>query len=228
MIEHPNSEVARAIRTEHDGLPHAEQVFAGMGGSKLQMHTEQFRRQGVTTFGPPALTQRWYRALLAEAREQITQSSWLLSSSCQQGEIQQNNRRAHLSETARRYLASEAVFSILRRVTSKALAPAWSASCYTQYIGPGEHMGEHCDKPDACTYNILTYLDARWPEASLPSSGLSLFVFRGDNSNTGIAAKISAQSNRVVLLYGSRHSHMRPALQKGESLLLLAGCFRCL
>ena len=60
------------------------------------------------------------------------------------------------------------VVMVLHALTGERLAPSWSATCYTRYTGPSEHMGEHCDKADSCKYNLLTYLDAAWPDGVSP------------------------------------------------------------
>jgi hypothetical protein len=175
--------------------------------------------------GPPALDAGLHRALLAEAVAQLHAESWQLTGSRDRGEIAQDNRRAHLGPVARGYLASPAVASWMTTLTGERLAPSWSATCYTRYIGPSEHMGEHCDKADSCKYNLLTWLDAIWPEGAEPSPGMQLFVYRGDNSATGLALRLTARTNRVAALFGSRHAHLRPPLAPGERLVMLAGCF---
>jgi hypothetical protein len=187
--------------------------------------TAEFRSTGATVIGPPALAEGLHRDLLAEAERQFAAESWQLTGGRDQGEIAQDNRRAHLGPVARGYLASAAVSQWLLQLTGERLAPSWSATCYTRYTGPSEHMGEHCDKADSCKYNLLTYLDAAWPAGAEPSPGMQLFVFRGDNSASGLALRLTARTNRVAALYGSRHAHLRPPLAPGERLVMLAGCF---
>ena len=87
-------------------------------------------------------------------------------------------------------------------------------------------MGEHCDKADACKYNLLTYLQALCPAGAAPSAGMQLLIFRGDNSNTGLALRLTARTNRIAAIFGSRHAHLRPPLADGETLTMLAGCYR--
>lgn len=185
----------------------------------------EFRSTGATVIGPPALTEGLHRALLEEAERQLAAESWQLTGSRDRGEIAQNNRRAHLGPVARNYLASAAVGHWLFQLAGERLTPSWSATCYTRYCGPSEHMGEHCDKSDVCKYNLLTYLDAVWPEGAEPGQGMRLCVFRGDSSASGLALKLTARTNRVAALFGSRHAHLRPPLDPGERLVMLAGCF---
>lgn len=115
---------------------------------------------------------------------------------------------------------------LLEDVTHLRLEPAWSTSCYTYYDKPGSYMGEHCDKFDACRIAFLFYLDAAWPQAQAPGPGLQLLVFRGDNSRTELLLRITARSNRAIIPSGAEQAHYRPLLAPGESLILLAGCFR--
>jgi hypothetical protein len=190
-----------------------------------QAAAEQFASRGVAVLGPPALPTPLHSALVSEAWAQEAAQGWGLSGTRDRGEIAQENRRAHLGPIGRAYLASDEVASLLLAATGRHLTPAWSASCYTCYRGPGQHMGEHCDKSDACTVALLTYLEASWPGA-LPSTGLQLFVFRGDNSETDLAAVVTTHTNRCVILNGATQAHLRPALAHGESMLMLAGCFR--
>jgi hypothetical protein len=186
---------------------------------------EQFARRGVAVLGPPALPADLHTALTTEARTQHATQSWALTGTRARGEIEQSNRRACLGPVARGFLGSDQVATFLHAATGRALAPSWSATCYTHYRGPGEHVGEHCDKADACAVALLVYLEAVWPGPS-PGPGLQLFVFQGDNSSTGLAAVVTTHSNRCVVLDGAKQAHLRPPLAPGESMLMLAGCFR--
>lgn len=187
--------------------------------------TAEFRATGATVIGPPALAGALHRALLADADAQLAAESWRLTGSRDRGEIAQENSRAHLGPVARAYLSSAAVSHWLHTLTGEKLAPSWSATCYTRYTGPSEYMGEHCDKAESCKYNLLTYLDASWTEGAAPSPGMQLLVFHGDSSASGLALRLTARTNRVAALYGSRHAHLRPPLAPGERLVMLAGCF---
>jgi hypothetical protein len=185
-----------------------------------------FRDVGTVWLGPPALDTDLFRALADEAAGQLSADSWQLTGSRAAGEIEQDNRRAHLGPVACAYLSSDAVVEWLHALTGEWLAPSWSATCYTRYVGPSEHMGEHCDKADACKYNLATYLDAHWPDGRDPSPGMRLFIFRGDNVATGLALRLTARPNRVMAIFGSRHAHLRPPLAEDERITLLAGCYR--
>ncbi len=187
--------------------------------------TAQFAKCGAAVLGPPALPADLLAALIAEARRQEASASWSLTGTRERGEIAQVSRRAHLGPAARSYLGSAEVAALLQATTGCRLVPSWSATCYTSYRGPGQHMGEHCDKADACAIALLTYLEARW-SGPAPGPGLQLFAFRGDNASTGLAVVVTTYGNRCVILNGARQAHLRPALATGESLLMLAGCFR--
>lgn len=189
------------------------------------MLQRQFAQTGIAVSGPPALSHPVWQGLYREARLQLRERSWSLTGQRTQGEIDQNNRRAHLGPMARNYLLSPAVRDLLGRVTGASLTPRWSASCYTFYQGPGQHMGEHCDKRDACTFALLTWLHVRWPASRLPGPGLQLFVCCGDRAETGLVARVSSHSNRIAILNGAEQAHFRPALAVGEEVVLLAGCF---
>lgn len=69
---------------------------------------------------------------------------------------------------------------------------------------------------------MLVYLDARWNVDEGPGPGLMLHVFAGDSSDTPLSLRITSLPNRIVILNGSSHAHLRPALAVGESLTMLA------
>ncbi|MBM3740627.1 MAG: hypothetical protein FJW39_33175 [Acidobacteria bacterium] len=186
---------------------------------------QQFAARGVAVIDAALPTPLW-EALRAEAGAERQAKAWSLKSSGNPGEINQENLRGHLGPVARAYLSSADTAGLLLGVTGRPLEPSWSASCYTYYDIPGSYMGEHCDKFDACRIALLTYLDVRRPEGQPPGPGLQLHVFRGDNSGTELVARITARSNRVVILNGGEQAHFRPPLGQGESVVMLAGCFR--
>lgn len=186
----------------------------------------QFTDSGVAVLGPPALPDDLWSGLYTEARQQLVTASWSLTGCHSQGEIDQDNRRAHLGPIAREYLTSPAIRRLLLTLTGERLDPSWSATCYTYYHGPGQRMGEHCDKADACAFALLTWLQASWPVGRRPGPGLQLMVYQGDNSATGLSARVTTRSNRVAVINGAHQAHCRPALATGESLTMLAGCFR--
>lgn len=185
-----------------------------------------FAERGVAVLGPDALHQPSWRELRVEAERQRQAASWSLIATNQSGEIRQNSLRGHLGPVARMFLSGHAVQHLLQIVTRRRLTPGWSASCYTYYTGPGQHMGEHCDKFDACRIAMLVYLDVFHSPGQPPSAGTQLHVFRGNNSATGLVMRISARPNRLVILNGAEQAHLRPPLAEGEDVVLLAGCFR--
>jgi hypothetical protein len=189
-----------------------------------RLHLE-FQDRGAAVLGPPALTPDAHQALLNEALAQRRHASWSLVAEQCPGEISQNNLRAHLGPHARSFLSSPAIQASLRDITGHHLAPSWSASCYTYYDGPGQHMGEHCDKWQACRIALLVYLQTTWASHSQPTKGLQLHVFRGDNTASELLVRITALSNRIVILNGAEQAHLRPALAEGEHMTMLAGCY---
>jgi hypothetical protein len=198
-------------------------VFPHTDAHALQ---EEFDARGVAVIPGPALDASLWEGLCAEARQQRTNGAWRLEAAHVMGEISQDNIRGHLGPIARTLLASDDTRRLLREVTRLDLEPSWSASCYTYYDVPGAYLGEHCDKFDACRVAMLVYLMADWPSNQLPGAGLQLEVFAGDSSRSPLVARITSRTNRIVILNGSRQAHRRAALAAGESLTLLAGCFR--
>jgi hypothetical protein len=187
---------------------------------------EQFKRTGASVLLEPALEPRVWSLLCAEAARERYDSAWHLYSDRAPGEIRQDNMRSYLGPCARALLSSGETLRLLAEVTKHRLEPAWSACCYTYYDKLGSYMGEHCDKFDACRIAFLFYLESKWPKAEAPSPGLQLHVFRGDNSATELLLRVTARSNRAMILNGAEQAHFRPPLAPGESLIMLAGCFR--
>lgn len=186
----------------------------------------EFHNRGAAVLGPPALDTGSLASLLEEALAQRRNASWSLIAEQCPGEISQNNLRAHLGPQARSFLSSASVLTSLEQVTGHRLVPSWSASCYTYYDGPGQHMGEHCDKREACRIALLVYLKTTWPLDAYPTTGLQLHVFRGDNASSELLVRITGLSNRIVFLNGAEQAHLRPELDVGENMTMLAGCYR--
>lgn len=186
----------------------------------------EFSTRGAAVLGPSALDPACHIALLQEALAQRQSASWSLVAERCPGEISQHNMRAYLGPEARGFLSSPAILAYLQQVTGHRVEPSWSASCYTYYDGPGQHMGEHCDKREACRIAVLVYLQTTWIPGTHPTVGLQLHVFRGDNAASGLVARITALSNRIVFLNGAEQAHLRPALAEGEHMTMLAGCYQ--
>lgn len=186
----------------------------------------EFWNRGAAVLGSPALDPETHANLLNEALAQRRDASWSLVAAQCPGEISQCNLRAHLGSHARRFLASASVLAYLEYVTRYRLVPSWSASCYTYYDGPGQHMGEHCDKKEACRIALLIYLETTWTPGVQPTAGLQLHVFRGNNAASGLLLRITGLSNRIVFLNGAEQAHLRPALAAGEHMTMLAGCYQ--
>lgn len=194
-----------------------------MSLARLRM---EFLDRGAAVLGSPALDPETHANLLNEALAQRRDASWSLVAEQCPGEISQRNLRAHLGSHARRFLASSSVLAYLEQITRYRLVPSWSASCYTYYDGPGQHMGEHCDKKEACRIALLIYLQTTWTPGLQPTAGLQLHVFRGDNAASGLLLRITGLSNRIVFLNGAEQAHLRPALAAGEHMTMLAGCYQ--
>lgn len=193
--------------------------------SAIEPLRSAFALSGAAVLGPAALTPTWHHALTEEAREQGAINGWRLTGRRSAGEIAQDNRRGFLGPHARSFMAASPTTELLRHVTGHALVPSWSASCYTYYEEPGHFLGEHCDKAEACRVAVLVYLDARWNIDEGPGPGLMLHVFAGDSSDTPLSLRITSLTNRIVILNGASHAHLRPALALGESLTMLAACY---
>jgi hypothetical protein len=202
----------------------SESLFSG--SNKVGELRREFQKTGTAVLREPALDPLVWRQLCAEASTQRSASAWHLYSKTAPGEIQQDNLRGHLGVRARSLLSAAETFDLLAEVTGQQLEPAWSASCYTYYDLPGSYMGEHCDKFNDCRIAFLFYLEAKWPADRGPGSGLQLHVFKGDNSGTELVRRVTARSNRAVIVNGAEQAHFRPPLAPGESLMMLAGCFR--
>jgi hypothetical protein len=194
--------------------------------SSLARLRMEFSTRGAAVLGPSALDPASHLALLEEALAQRQTASWSLVAKQCPGEISQHNLRAHLGPHARRFLSSPTTLIYLEHVTGHRLAPSWSASCYTYYDGPGQHMGEHCDKRNACRIATLVYLQTTWRAGTHPTAGLQLHVFSGDNAASGLVARITALSNRIIFLNGAEQAHLRPALAEGEHMTMLAACYQ--
>lgn len=187
---------------------------------------ESFVERGVAVLTEPAMNADCWRELCEEARQQRSEAAWHLLSKSNPSEINQDNMRGFLGPAARELLASSSTRRLLQAVTKMSLLPSWSASCFTYYDVPGSFMGEHCDKYVDCRIAMLVYLEADWPKQQCPSPGLRLYVFEGDSSRTPLAASVTAHTNRIVIIDGANRAHVRPPMAEGESLLMLAGCFK--
>jgi hypothetical protein len=185
-----------------------------------------FARRGVVVLGPPALEGDLFEALVAESREQRSSAAWDLRGDGD-GSIAQDTARAHLGPLGRELCAAGATRALIQAVTGDAVVPGWSATCLTYYDRPGQYLGAHRDKHDACYHAFLVYLEAAWPPDSPPGSGLALHVCE-PGSDHAVMLRVQSVPNRIVLLHGSELMHFRPPLADGESVGLLAGCFSAL
>lgn len=201
------------------GLPF-EPVLAA--GGQIDQLAAEFDDRGFVVLGPAALDPTVHDALVAESRVQRKVSAWDLVGDGAAGTMAQDNVRAQLGPLARQLMASAALRGFIGAVTGRLVIPGWSATCLTFYDQPGQYIGKHRDKVDACHIALLLYLGASWP-GDEPGPGVQLHVERFDDDPTPY--RITARGNRLVLLHGSRFTHYRPALAPGESVSLVAGCF---
>lgn len=214
-------ETARADlwRDVPGGLPF-EPVLAV--GEQIPALAREFAARGFVVLGPPALDPAVHDALVEESRAQRRVSAWDLAGDGTAGSMAQDNVRAQLGPLARQLMASAALRGFIGAVTGRLVIPGWSATCLTFYDQPGQYIGKHRDKVDACHYALLLYLEAEWP-GDVPGPGVQLHIERVDDDPDPV--RITARRNRLALVHGSRLTHYRPPLAAGEAVSLVAGCF---
>lgn len=214
---------ARVARWQQDstGLPYEPFLLTG---SDVAAAAAAFARSGVVTLGPEVLDPDVFRPLVAESRNQRQSACWDLRGGRDVGTLPQDTVRAHLGPLARELCAAGATRALLQAITGRAVLPGWSATCLTYYDVPGQFLGAHKDKFDACHYAFLLYLEVGWPAGTGPGPGLQLHVC-APGSEEDVMLRVTAAPNRVVVLHGSRLTHFRPPLGQGEMVGLLAGCY---
>src|SRR6476646_6808055 len=119
---------------------------------------DRFASRGVVVLGPPALSAAVFGSLAAETLRQRTQSGWELDGTSRSGFVGQLTARAELGPAAPALLAAGSTIAALRAITGEHLRPSWAASCMTYYEQPGQFLGEHTEKQDACRYAMLVYV----------------------------------------------------------------------
>lgn len=215
--------LARAERwlAEPSGLPY-EPFLAS--GSDVHRAADVFRRLGSVVLGPPVLDRGLFDDLVADSRRQRSSAAWDLRG--EPGALPQDTVRAHLGPLARQLCAAGATRALMQAVTGDAVLPSWSASCLTYYDTPGQFLGAHRDKLEACHHAFLLYLESSWPAGLEPGPGVALHICAPDSDE--VTRRVTALPNRLVILHGSRLTHFRPPLAVGEMVGLLAGCFALL
>ncbi len=124
------------------------------------------------------------------------------------------------------FLSGGEAMALLEAMFGRTFSLAREVSCLT-YYSCGDHLGPHRDEPlDRCEVTILVYLLAESPAHGAISSGLNLKVY-GDSFQPGQSARqcIPTQAGTIVLGHGSRIWHERPALQPGERVIAITGCY---
>lgn len=132
----------------------------------------------------------------------------------------QRNRRSQLGTAARALVSSEAMRALIHGVCGQSVEVSYEASCFT-YYREGDFLETHQDRPESCLLTFLLYVQAEWHAAIGPGPGLSLQV----QAPTG-PVLVPSTPGRAVLLRGSAVPHGRPRLWPGESVSMLAACFR--
>lgn len=184
---------------------------------------DSYRTGGVVVLTEPALHPDVFDAISAECSEQRATANWNLTGDGNNGAVDQDTVRAHLGPLARTFMAAGATRALLRQITGEQLIPGWSATCLTYYDRPGQRLGRHRDKADACRHALLVYVHSKWPEGHPPGPGLKLHILDPETANLRLT--VTAVPNRIVLLHGSKLEHFRPALSEGEEIGLIAGCY---
>jgi hypothetical protein len=200
-------------------------VALAFDGVDLSAAARLVSERGFAVIGPPLWPGDVFEALRAEAERQLVNEAWRLVARDRPGEIEQDSVRAHLGPIARSLCGADAVLAALSTLHGRRLRPGWSATCYTEYRGPGQFMGEHCDKAEECRLAMIIYLTVASAVGSAPGPGFGLEIFAGDSSATPRAATVTARENRALVLRGAAHAHRRPVLRPGERVVALTACF---
>lgn len=210
-------------RAGTEGLPYEPYLLSG---NQVGQSREVFRRRGAVVLGPAALHPTIFEGLVQESKDQRRHHAWELSGDGSAG-VSQDTVRAHLGPLARELCAAGSTRALIQAVTGHQVMPGWSASCLTYYDQPGQFLGAHRDKVDACFFAFLVYLEVEWPPDREPGPGLSLHIC-GPREDDVVQLTVLSRPNRIVLMQGSALTHFRPALFEGERVGLLAGCFESL
>lgn len=136
-------------------------------------------------------------------------------------------RMGSLGPIAKAVLNSEEMTGLLTRVFGGHFAISDHISCYTHYAS-SDHLGAHLDKPAKdCAVTILIYVRAASPAPNAADTGLVLRVY-GETEDTIGSPRLSIPTaeGTVALGHGSRFWHERPALQPGENVVAITGCYR--
>jgi hypothetical protein len=191
----------------------------------LEQARQQFSRFGLAVFGPAALSRETLRRLRAEAGRQRHAASWALRYGDGRSRVPESNLRGHFGPVARRFLKQDSVARLMRKVTGQAVAPSWSASCYTWYDVPGAWLGRHCDKQEACSLTMLVGLESEWPAGSEPPPGNQLWIYDSFEPKPPLF-RVTTLTNRIAILDGKRWPHERQPVQNGQRVSVLCACFR--
>lgn len=197
------------------------------GRRDVEMLREAFRTEGIATFGPRALRDDVFHALVTEARTQRRHAAWRLSRPDTEKGLGEETIRAHLGPRTRELTAAAATRALMQAVTGLVTEPGWGATCLTYYERAGEFLGPHLDKPYECGVALLLYLETETLPGRACGPGMQLHVFSGSVPHE-VKMRITARPNRIVILHGSRFSHGRPPLGEGERVVLLSACHRIL
>ncbi len=179
---------------------------------------ENFREHGLLLLDG-FVPQDVFETLRAEAK-QARSAAWV----CQRGPGDapplQRNHRAELGPAARALVDCDEMRALVHGVCGLSVQVSYEASCFT-YYGEGDFLEAHEDRPQSCLLTFLLYVQAEWHEGVGPGPGLSLKVHA-----PGGEVSVPSKPGRALLLQGSAVPHGRPRLWPGESVSMLAACFK--
>jgi Tfp pilus assembly protein PilF len=195
-----------------------------MYAADLDAEVQASMRATIASVGfsshPAALTADLLAKMSAEAEAQLA-SAWGRA----EGEtVAHCNRRADLGPVARDFLTAPETLQLLEALVGAPVVPSFEASCYTYYEGPDDFLAPHLDRPDACTYTLIVYLQVLWPPGDDPSPGLELQVFASETAKVP-QARLPTRPNVLVVGRGAQVWHGRPRLRAGEQVVALTACY---
>lgn len=192
--------------------------FSSLDKKSLLPYRNEFLEYGITVIDHPLRAQEYVK-LHREAAKQ-KESSWRTTS--EKSITKQSNLRSQLSGTSLNLISSHETLWFLEFITGKKLLPSFESSCFTYYT-TGDFLDKHCDRDSSCSITVLIYLDTQHRDTA--SEGLMLKIFPNMKEKSP-SLKIFSKAQRMVVLLGSEIPHARPVLENGESVTLLALCFK--
>ena len=192
-----------------------------MGADKIRDGRDALGRAGFVGFGPPALADRRFEDLRAEALAQQP-GGWGRPDT---KTVDHRAWRAHLGPVAKTLMTDPETLELMRDMAGCEVTPSFEASCFTYYEGPQDYLGAHLDRADACAYTLIVYLTAEWPAGETPGDGLALLLFGDPAAPERETGRIETRANAIAVGRGAEILHGRPALGAGEQVIALTACF---